>query len=63
MKKIIVEHFHCNIYKSSFEDLESDKNSRKHITQESQEVSPFPAGDQSQGCMEQPRPFNKDKHK
>ena len=24
---------------------ESDKNTRKHLTQESQEVSPFPAGD------------------
>ena len=25
--------------------LESDKNTRKHNTQDSQEVNPFPAGD------------------
>ena len=38
---------------------ESDKNTRKHNTQESQEISPFPAGDRK----EQARQHNKDKHK
>ena len=37
---------------------ESDKNTRKHHSQESQEVSSFPAGD----CKEQTRQYNKDKH-
>ena len=38
--------------------LESDKNTRKHYIQESQEVHPFPAGD----CKEQTRQ-NDMKHK
>ena len=40
---------------------ESDKNTRKHHTQESQEVGPCPAGDLANGCKEQTRQYNKDK--
>ena len=40
---------------------ESDKNTRKHHTQESQEVGPFPAGDRANGCKEQIIQYNKDK--
>ena len=41
--------------------MESDKNTRKHRTQESQEVSPFPAGYLNATRNRQIRPYNKDK--
>ena len=39
----------------------SDINTRKHHTQERQEVSPFQAGNQK-AAKEQTRQYNKDKH-
>ena len=41
--------------------MESDNNTRKHNTQESKEVSPFPAGDHMAALKEKTRQHNRDK--
>ena len=41
--------------------MESDNNTRKHNTQESKEVSPFPAGDHKAALKEKTRQHNRDK--